>query len=199
MGKISLAGEEVHNFNKRLFIAVDIPENVKNDIYSFTADSFGTDNVIKIVPAPNIHVTLRFLGKMNTNKIGKIEDAVKITADSFKRFRYRITGRVNAFPNLRSARVVFLEIGDGDLQISEIYNLLENNLSKIKIRKEGRKFIPHITIARIRGKKNIEEPVAGQLEGPAGWIDCLDITLFESKLKPHGAEYSIIGKFSLKC
>ena len=118
------------------------------------------------MPASNIHVTLRFLG--NINKIGKIEDAVKITAGSFKRFRYRITGRVNAFPNLRSARVVFLEIGDGDLQISEIYNLLENNLSKIKIRKEGRKFISHITIARIRGKKNTEESVTSQLEGPAG-------------------------------
>jgi 2'-5' RNA ligase len=128
----------------------------------------------------------------------KIESAVKKTADSLKSFRYRITGRVNAFPNLRSARVIYLEIGDGGLQISKIYNILENNLSKIKIRKEGRKFTPHITIGRIRGKKDIEKPVSSQLKCPADWMDCLDITLFESKLKPYGAEYSIISKFNLK-
>ncbi len=190
--------EERHNFDKRLFIAIDIPENVKDDIYSFTADLFGEDRSIRIVPASNIHVTLRFLGNININKIGKIENTIRMTADSFKKFRYRITGSVNAFPALRSARVVFLEIGDGDMQISEIYNLLDNNLSKIKIRKESRKFVPHITIARIRDKKNIEKLTGSNPAGPSGWMDCLDITLFESHLKSHGAEYSIIGKFSLK-
>ena len=190
--------EERDNSDKRLFIAIDIPENTKKSIYSFTSDLFGNDSGIKIVPASNVHVTLKFLGNINTGKIGKIESAVKISADSLKSFRYRITGRVNAFPNLRSARVIYLEIGDGRLQISKIYNILENNLSKIKIRKEGRKFTPHITIGRIRGKKDIEKPVSGQLECPADWMDCLDITLFESKLKPYGAEYSIISKFNLK-
>jgi 2'-5' RNA ligase len=190
--------EERGVFDKRLFIAVDIPESVKNDIYSFAADLFERDKGIRMVPASNIHVTLKFLGNININKIEKIENAVKITADSFSKFRYRITGSVNAFPNLKSARVVFMEIGEGGNRISEIYDLLENNLTKIKIRKEGRKFSPHITIARIRDKKNIEKLAGSHPEGPSGWMDCHEITLFESQLKPYGAEYSIVGRFSLK-
>ena len=190
--------EDKHSFEKRLFIAIDIPETVKNDIYSCAAGLFGKDRSIRIVPASNIHVTLRFLGNTNIGKIEKIEKAVKMTADSFKRFKYMITGSVNAFPGLSSARVVFLEIGDGNIQISEIYNLLDNNLSKVKIRKEGRKFSPHITIARIRDKKNIEELAGSRQVYQSRQLDCMDITLFESRLKPFGAEYAVIGRFSLK-
>jgi len=190
--------EDKNNLEKRLFIAIDIPEKVKNQIYHFTADLFDKDRGIRVVQASNIHVTLRFLGNTDINKIQKIGNAVKMTADSLKKFRYRMTGKVSAFPSLRKARVVFMEIGDGDTQISGIYNLLDNNLSKIKIRKESRKFIPHITIARIRDKRSIEKFTGGNPAGPNGWLDCNDITLFESKLRSQGAEYCVINRFSLK-
>jgi 2'-5' RNA ligase len=183
---------------KRLFIAIDIPEKVKNKVYDFTAELFNSDRWIRVVPASNIHVTLRFLGSTDINKMQKIENAVKITADSLKKFKYRMTGRVGAFPSLSRARVVFMEIGDGDVQISEIYNLLDNNLSKIKIRKESRKYIPHISIARIKDKRSIEKFTDGNLKGPDDWLDCSDITLFESKLRPQGAEYCVIDRFSMK-
>ncbi len=190
--------EDKKNLEKRLFIAIDIPEDIKNKIYNFTADLFGKDRGIRVVQASNIHATLRFLGSTDINKIRKIENAVKITADSLKKFKYRVTGRVGAFPSLGRARVVFMEIDDGDTQISEIYNLLNNNLSKIKIRKESRKFVPHITIARIRDRRSIENFTGGSPGGPEEWLDCSDITLFESKLRPQGAEYCVIGRFGLK-
>lgn len=190
--------EDKKNLEKRLFIAIDIPENIKNKIYNFTADLFCKDRGIRVVPASNIHVTLRFLGSTDINKIQKIENAVKITADSLKKFKYRVTGRVGAFPSLGRARVVFMEIDDGGTQISEIYNLLNNNLSKIKIRKESRKFVPHITIARIRDRRSIENFTDSNSGGPEGWLDCSDVTLFESKLRPQGAEYCVIGRFGLK-
>ncbi len=190
--------KEEHNLSKRLFIALDIPGDIKSDIHSFTGNLLEKERGIKIVPASNIHVTLKFLGNININKIKKIENAIKITADSLEKFRYRISGKVGAFPNLAKARVVFMEIDDGSMRISEVYNLLENNLSKIKIRKEGKKFIPHVTVARIKGKKNLEKPDGSLRAGPDAWIDCHDILLFESRLRPSGAEYEVIGRFGLK-
>jgi 2'-5' RNA ligase len=189
--------EDKKNLEKRLFIAIDIPEDIKNKIYDFTADLFGKNRGIRVVQASNIHVTLRFLGSTDINKIQKIENAVKMTADSLKKFKYRVTGRVGAFPSLGRAKVVFMEIDDGNTQISEIYDLLNNNLSKIKIRKESRKFVPHITIARIRNRISIEDFTDSGPGGPEGWLDCSDITLFESKLRPQGAEYYVIGRFDL--
>jgi len=190
--------EDRKNFKKRLFIAINIPESIKNNIYDFTTALLKEEKYIKIVSAPNIHITLKFLGNININKIKKIEKAINNTADVFKKFEYQIMGKINAFPNLKSARVVFLEVGYGSKQISEIYNELENNLSKIKIRKEKRKFFTHITIARIKNKKNIEWLINNHKIDTADQLSCSSITLFESQLKPHGAEYTIINEFGLK-
>ncbi len=187
-----------HNSEKRLFIAIDIPGFMKDNIYGFAAGLWGEDRRIKLVPASNIHITLRFLGNKDISRMVKIEKAIGTTADSFTGFKYEIEGRVDAFPNLCNARVAFLKIGNGGRKISEIYNFLDDNLSRIKIRKEKRKFFPHITIARIKDKKNIEEIAGKHLMNTAGVLDCLDITLFESRLEPHGAEYTVINKFSLR-
>ena len=91
-----------------------------------------------------------------------------------------------------------MEIGSGGEEISGIYKQLEDNLERIKIRKEKREFSPHITIARLKDKKNIENLIKEYKMNKIEELDCSNITLFESQLKPHGAEYSIIGEFGLK-
>lgn len=131
IGKKDLMEEDKNNFEKRLFIAIDIPEFIKDDIYNFTAALLKGEKHIKVVSAPNIHITLKFLGNINTGKINKIEKAIKETADTFRRFKYEVNGKINAFPGLNNARVVFLEIGNGGRQISEIYNELENRKSVV--------------------------------------------------------------------
>ena len=183
---------------KRLFIAIDIPELIKDNIYNFAGALLAEDRHIKVVHTQNIHITLKFLGNINISEIEKIKKAIKETADTFENFKYEINGRINAFPNPCNARVVFLEIGSGGKEISEIYNRLEDNLNRIKIRKEKRDFSPHITIARIKNKKNIEKLINNHKMSPTGLLDCPGITLFESRLKPHGAEYIILGSYGLK-
>lgn len=184
---------------KRLFIAIDIPEYVKKYIYKITSNLFKGDKDIKIVSYSNIHITLKFLGNTNLSKIEKIKQAVKKTADSFKNFSYEIKENLGAFPTPENARVVFVEVGNGAGNISNVYNKLEDNLSKIKIRKEKRKFIPHLTVARIKGRKNVGDIIKkAKINHPISQMNCSKITLFESKLKPEGAEYIIIDEFGLE-
>ena len=190
--------ENKNKNEKRLFIAIDIPELIKDNIYNFAKTLLAEDRQIKVVHTRNIHITLKFLGNMNIGEIEKIKKAIKETADTFDKFKYEVNGIINAFPNPCNARVVFLEIGSGGKEISEIYNRLEDNLSRIKIRKEKRNFSPHITIARIKDKKNIEKLINNNKMNPTSLLDCPGITLFESRLKPHGAEYIILGSYSLK-
>jgi len=183
---------------KRLFIAIDIPGHIKDNVYDYTKKLFKENDYIKLVSAPNIHITLKFLGNVNIYKIEKIKKAIKETADKFNSFKYEINGKINAFPGPGNARVIFLEIGNGGEKISGIYNELEDNLERIKIRKEKREFSPHITIARIKDKKNIEHLIKEYKLNKIEGLDCSNIALFESQLKPYGAEYSIIGEFGLK-
>ena len=183
---------------KRLFIAIDIPGHIKDNVCDYIKTLLKENSHIKLVSAPNIHITLKFLGNINIDKIEKIKKAIKETAEKFNKFKYEINGKINAFPSPGNARVIFLEIGSGGEQISEIYKQLEDNLEKIKIRKEKREFSPHITIARIKDKRNMEHLINEYKLNKIERLDCSNITLFESQLKPHGAEYSILGEFGLK-
>lgn len=184
---------------KRLFIAIDIPGYIKDNVCGYTKTLLKKENGhIKLVSAPNIHITLKFLGNINIDKIEKIKEAIKETADKFNRFEYEIKGKINAFPSPSNARVIFLEIGSGGEEISEIYRQLEDNLERIKIRREKREFSPHITIARLKDKKNMEHLIKEYRLNKIKGLGCSNITLFESQLKPYGAEYSVLGEFDLK-
>lgn len=193
-----MAADNKNELKKRLFIAIDIPGTVKDKIYNLAKDILTGSKNLKIVSAPNIHITLKFLGSTDVRKIGKIRNAVKETSDLFDRFKYEVSGRVNAFPAPENARVVFIEIDKGGEQICKIYNGLENNLSRVKIKREKRRFSPHITIARLKNRENIEKLITDQKKYLKVKLDCNEISLLESRLRPEGAEYIIIDRFSLK-
>lgn len=186
------------NFKKRLFIAIDLPEKLKKYIFDFTSNLFKEDRDIKRVSLSNIHITLKFLGDINLDRIEKIKKAISKTAEKFVYFNYEIDENPGAFPDEKNARVIYISIGEASDYINKIYKELEDNLCKEKITKEGRKFIPHITIARIRGKKNLKNVIDKVKIKSHGKIGCSKITLFESKLKNSGAEYIIIDEFILK-
>lgn len=189
--------QKILNKEKRIFIGIGITDNIKKEIFDFTLKLLEGEEKIRIIPSPNIHLTMKFLGNTRIQKIDKIKKAIRNTADSFKQFEYEITGEVGAFPNPRNARIVFLKIGNGADVFLRIYELFEDNLSKIKIRKEKRKFSPHLTIARVKGSKDLES-LFKEIKGDLYDLKCPGITLFESKLKSTGAEYTILEEFSLK-
>lgn len=193
-----MATDNKNDFKKRLFIAIDIPGTIKDKIYNLVEDILPGSKNLKIVSAPNIHITLKFLGSIDVKIIEKIKNAIRETSDLFDKFRYEVSGRVNAFPAPENARVVFLEVDKGREQICKIYNGLENNLLKVKIKREKRKFSPHITIARLKNRENIEKLITNQKECLKIELDCSEISLFESRLRPKGTEYIIIDRFSLK-
>ncbi len=186
------------DLQKRLFIALDTAEGVRRHLYEIAVKLNKEENDIRKISFSNIHITLKFLGSVNINKIDKIISAVKKTADNFEHFYYRLADRLDAFPGLLNAKVIFVPLKEGNENVIKVYNDLENNLSKIKIRKEKRNFIPHITIARIKNRINIEKIVNGLRVCKPGRINCNRIVLFESILKPTGAEYNIVKGCQLK-
>jgi len=186
------------NEQKRLFIAIDLPHDVKIYLHNIALNLNNRDRDIRAIPPENIHITLKFLGDTNISKIEKIMEAIKNASGDFQSFSYKIGKSLGAFPVAESARIVFAPVVEGSDKIVEIYKNLENNLSKIKIPKENRKFISHITIARIRNKKNISEILKNIELDYKNQHKCTKITLFESRLKPDGAEYIVACEAGLK-
>lgn len=188
---------EKNNFEKRLFVAIDIPEEVRKTLYEALA-CLGDDKDIRRVNLSNIHITLKFLGEVTLDKIGKIKDAIRSVAEGFSRFEFEIKGSLDAFPNAKNASVIFVEVADRTSRMKEIYELLEKRLWEIGIKKEKREFLPHITVARIKKRKDIGKKIHEIDLGSGYKVECSKITLYESILRPEGPEYIILGEFSLK-
>ena len=183
---------------KRLFIAIDLGIDIKTLLFDITSGLNRKDRDIRPVNADNIHLTLKFLGDVYSNRIDKISRTLKETAGSQKSFSFSIGERFEALPGIKSARIIYAPVSKGSESIENFFEALEENLSKIKIRKENRKYISHITVARIKNKKDI----TGLLESirPVSFEECRfdKVTLFESILKPSGAEYTILDEYELK-
>ena len=140
---------------------------------------------------------MKFIGNTKIQNIDKIKKAIRSSAERINKFEFEITGEIGGFPGLRDARIVFLKIGTGGESFIQVYKSLEDDLSRIKIRKEKRRFSPHITIARIKRKKGLDS-LFKEKAGDPYRSNCRSIILFESKLRSIGAEYTMLEEFSLK-
>jgi 2'-5' RNA ligase len=126
----------------RLFIAIDLPEEQKRRIDSI---SYGLPETRWIV-AEQIHLTLRFIGEVNGTSYERISDALsEVQSDPFE---LRVKG-IGHFPPRRTPRVLWLGL-DKSEPLLQLQRRVEAKLQQSGLAPEGRKFSPHITIARFK-------------------------------------------------
>ncbi len=183
------------NPKKRLFIAINLPKNIKKNIaaeiekfrYDFTND-------VRFLEPANWHITLAFLGYQPEENLPAILEAMEKTSQKFSAPAIALSdisyGPIGATP-----RMVWLNgSGQTSKALSEIKEFLENALvdKGIRFQRESRGFKTHITLARFSqiAKKDLPE-----IEKKVDWNflpGTLD--LMESHLSRKGAQYEQIGE-----
>jgi len=137
----------------RTFIAIDLPEKIKNKIAELENDLKKCDLAFRWVKPENLHLTLKFLGDISQEQVSKIKEAITKISGKFATFKANFNG-FGFFPNARRPRVFFISIEKGEL-FRSIARELEEELETLGFDKENR-FKSHITLARIKDLKNIE-------------------------------------------
>ncbi len=180
---------------KRLFIAILLPASIKSHLENYQKELKKTGADVKWVESQNIHLTLKFLGKTNTEKIPKIVDILKRLPTPQKRIPVTLD-QFGFFPEKKSPRVIWAGLNDKTKNLEKIALFLEEALTPLGFEKETRAFQSHITLARVRSSQNMLALVEkiNELDENFKTIDFFidNITLFESELSPHGPTYSII-------
>lgn len=176
----------------RSFIAIELSGEIKEELAGLieTLRSSGAD--VKWVKAENIHLTLKFLGHIPTEKIERIKGVLDDAASKSRAFRINLSG-VGAFPKLSYPRVIWVGISTGEDNVKEIYNSLEGKLEGEGFQKEQRPFSAHLTIGRVRSPKNrqnLKSSIEGLKFSSGKSLDVDHITLFQSTLTPHGPIYT---------
>jgi 2'-5' RNA ligase len=177
----------------RAFIAVDIEsEEFRNQILEIHRKIRDIGADIKPVTPENIHLTLRFLGEIETTLMEKTIDILKLI--EFQPFEIRLKG-TGAFPSMRKINVIWIGLERGQEELTRISRSLEAQLRKLGFSQDKKGFNPHITIARLRSGRN-KEAVADLLyeskEKSYGSMIVQAIRLKKSVLTPQGPIYSTI-------
>lgn len=137
----------------RVFIAIDVEDQVLLSRIERVKDAIASTGVpMKLVETYNLHLTLRFIGEVRRSVVDEI--ARQLGGIKFKAFKVTFRG-LGAFPNVLNPRVVWIGVSEGSRELSNLRDDIERILRRIGIHPEREEFTPHLTIARIKGGRNI--------------------------------------------
>ena len=183
----------------RTFIAIDLNNRIKENLISLIDILRNKGGNIKWIEHQGMHITLKFLGEIEENKISEIEEILKTTTRDLRPFSLKVKG-TGHFPNGRNPRILWAGI-EADKILSSFHHQLEGELEGIGFPREKRSFHPHLTLGRVRSTSFVRDTIAEfyiYREKFFGEMMVKKITFFRSILKPSGAEYSVLYEHPLK-
>jgi 2'-5' RNA ligase len=181
----------------RAFIAIELPESVKSFLVKISAELKLCGGPVKWVRPEGIHLTLKFLGSVPSDLLPRIQEAALPLFEAQQPTQLHVSG-LGAFPHLRKPRVVWAGLEDPTGVLSPLVNSLETVLEPLGFPKEKRPFNPHLTLGRFKSNEKSSELIETirqkmDIVGPSFVAD--HAILFESVLKPSGAEYFQLFRF----
>jgi 2'-5' RNA ligase len=179
----------------RSFIAIPLPTEIRDRIGAYLGELRSVSQAVKWVRAENIHLTLKFFGEIETEKIEKIKTLMPALGKLISPFRLEISGS-GCFPNKRKPRVFWLALSQpGTEKLQVIYRWLEDHLAGLGFERETRKFSPHLTLGRVKTQTDFR-PLLERMEKspfPVTAFDVSTLELIRSHLTPAGARYTTLA------
>jgi 2'-5' RNA ligase len=195
-----VAKERLKSPRARLFVALDLPEELREGIVAWGRREL-RDPALRVVPPRSLHITLAFLGYLPEKRIGRLAEIVGSLEAGAPAIEL---GEPVAKPTSRRARLFALPATSPGAV--ELQGELEDELVGERLYEpEKRPFWPHVTVARVRPEgKGSKRPA--RVSAPPGGLPqallqpavCRRVTLYRSELKPSGAEYVPLAQVELR-
>jgi 2'-5' RNA ligase len=180
----------------RLFVALDIPEDVRDSLAALTAKLRPACKDARWPRIEGLHVTLKFIGETPYENVARIRAALgSIPPRAAIPIIFRGLG---FFPNERHPRVLWAGVEAGP-ELAALAAGVEAALEPLAFAREERTFSPHLTLARFHSPRKLEALRAAiEQAGPLefGAVTAQEFHLYQSVLKPGGAEYTRLATFS---
>ncbi len=179
----------------RLFVALEIPSAVRENLASLLASMRTITNEPRWVRVENLHVTLKFLGEVADGKVDAVRSALReIRSDKYVALEFRGLG---FFPNEKYPRVFWAAMGASP-NLKTLAAGIEGVMEKLGIPREKREFSPHLTLARFerpRVPEALHKIITDNQQRAFGSLRTSEFHLIQSKLRPGGAEYTTVATF----
>jgi 2'-5' RNA ligase len=181
----------------RVFVALDIPPEVRAAVSALVVKLRPACRNARWVRIEGAHITLKFIGEVPPQSVTDIQAALAaIHTAAIIEMNFRGVG---FFPNDRHPRVFWAGIEAGQ-ELVELAAAVEKSLEPLGIAREQRAFSPHLTLARLDSPRGLDAlraaiASAGPLE--FGRAKLTEFHLYQSVLKPGGAEYTRLATYHL--
>jgi RNA 2',3'-cyclic 3'-phosphodiesterase len=177
----------------RLFVALELPDEAREALIAWSAPIVGRAAALRPVGAEALHVTLCFLGWRSVSEIAPIAAACATLDTSAPPL---LSFGDAAWLPPRRARVLAVELVDSGGALGSLQASLSSALEAGGwYQPEGRPFLGHVTVARVRKDGRIGRRDLGS--APELSFGASSVTLFRSRLGPKGAHYERLSEVRL--
>jgi RNA 2',3'-cyclic 3'-phosphodiesterase len=189
----------------RLFAALDIPEEIRDEIAAWwtAASVMLPAKQWRDIPKDNWHLTLAFFGEASGAEVDDLAEALAGCAEATPPLSL-CTGGMGVFPRPVRPRVFWAGIGEAD-DGKGLKNLARccRQAGHVTLRKQTARETPfrgHVTLARVTADA---APLAAEIWADLPELPVLSWTsetlgLYASQLRPEGAIYRLVEAFELK-
>ena len=178
----------------RVFVAIPLPAHLKANLVALQQEFRPVPLAATWVREAGFHVTVKFLGDVDSSQIKSIISCLATTAQHCHPFSLLLAG-VGVFPHESSPRVLWVGVQDIGGDLRHMQQALDAHLMQVGFPPENRPSAPHLTLARVKRILRRGDFLAAlklHRETVVGQLDVGHIELMESRLHPSGARYSTV-------
>ena len=165
----------------RLFVAVDLPAEVREHLEAGTAGLRASMDGWRWTPAEQWHLTLAFLGEVDEDRLPELTRRMGLAARRHEPFGLDLAG-MGAFNSLRRARILWVGVGGDRESLTRLADSVSAGARRAKITLEERRYRPHMTLGRRRAPADVTDLLGAErdYEGPVWTVE--EFVLVQSHL-----------------
>ena len=197
-----MSGEALQE-KHRTFVAIPVDLRVQEALQRFqlALDSQLTTAALQWTPPRQIHLTMTFLGNVQTSSLDLVGSALEKSCQGVRPFKLRVAG-LGCFPDFRKVRIIWVGLAGGIEPLCELQRHIAQRTNLLSEHREVRPFHPHLTIGRLKkaysGRTNVLGEMIQEVKIPElGEWTVNEVDLMKSELTPGGSVYTSLRKISL--
>jgi len=188
----------------RTFIAIRLTDEVRQllaRVQSKLASQVDAD-VVRWGDKDSVHLTLKFLGDVSSDRLPVIHSAVERACQNVAPFAISVEG-LGCFPSTRRPRVVWVGVRESGESLQRLQRAIEDALAEEGFERDRRGFTPHLTLGRLRRQasrgdvERLGRVVEQGVTFPALEMGVASVSVMKSELRPSGAVYTQLKQVSL--
>ena len=144
----------------------------------------------------NIHLTLKFFGNVEIDRVPQISAAATRTTEQLSKFQIEV-GNTGVFPRPSRAQVLWIGVNDPSGKLSALQKQFDEDCASTGFAKEDRAYHPHLTIARLRKPERRLADTHLQMKFEPLAVGINDLIVFRSELSNKGSRYTAISHHPL--